>query len=407
MADRNRVTRETDMNDLSSRSHSIFQVNIDRSERWDKIGAKSNGNSGINIDMERWDRFDSKPDKDESKITEMNSINLSLHTLGRCISALAAASSSSSKKGGSGVGRGGGGGVTKDTGRHIPYRENIEETLSTIKFADRARQVMTSVEANESRPVDYAVVKKLRKELAMYKGILQEISYQYSNGLPLTIPNISDIKELYYNKYIISLNLYDYGVMTNNNTDKVSDNVSEYVSDPRKYHSNIIHSPRIALQSGNSTPRRQVSLPGDAGSRVSWSPGGRHAQIQSQGQGQGHSPRWGGGSPRVLVVPPSPKNAAGTGAGVVGSMSPRKGGNLTPRMPLMPETRVVSLPAIQDNDYTTTAIPPQSTVTPRGSSGSSALRDQLREAENTMLRSKQRTLEEDNKRLWELVTKVK
>jgi hypothetical protein len=41
--------------------------------------------------------------------------------------------------------------------------ENVEETISTLKFADRAGQVMVSASVNETRPVDHALVTRLRR----------------------------------------------------------------------------------------------------------------------------------------------------------------------------------------------------------------------------------------------------
>lgn len=42
-----------------------------------------------------------------------------------------------------------------------PVMDNIEETISTMKFADRAKQVMAFVKANEINASDDALVQKL------------------------------------------------------------------------------------------------------------------------------------------------------------------------------------------------------------------------------------------------------
>lgn len=39
--------------------------------------------------------------------------------------------------------------------------DNIEETISTLKFADRAKQVMVKVQANEMNAADDAYIQKL------------------------------------------------------------------------------------------------------------------------------------------------------------------------------------------------------------------------------------------------------
>jgi kinesin family protein 3/17 len=42
-----------------------------------------------------------------------------------------------------------------------PTIDTIDETISTLKFADRAKRVMMRVKANEINASDDAVVKKL------------------------------------------------------------------------------------------------------------------------------------------------------------------------------------------------------------------------------------------------------
>ena len=46
---------------------------------------------------------------------------------------------------------------------YFDYRINIEESISTLKFADRAKQVMTQIILNETRPVDHEMVMKLQR----------------------------------------------------------------------------------------------------------------------------------------------------------------------------------------------------------------------------------------------------
>jgi len=52
---------------------------------------------------------------------------------------------------------------------------NSEESISTLKFADRAKQVMVQAMVNESRPVDYELVKKLQQEIASLKGLIKRL----------------------------------------------------------------------------------------------------------------------------------------------------------------------------------------------------------------------------------------
>ena len=109
---------------------------------------------------------------------ELKQINLSLSSLGKVISALAQGKKQ----------------------EHIPYRESkitrllqdslggntkttliatvnsmshyINETISTLKFADRAKQIMVKVQANAVSAADDALVSKLQKEVQYLKDIL-------------------------------------------------------------------------------------------------------------------------------------------------------------------------------------------------------------------------------------------
>lgn len=117
----------------------------------------------------------------------------SLHTLGKCISALVKRSKISSAASGST-----GGGI------HVPYRESkltrllqdslggnaktfliaavspslncVDESINTLKFADRAKQVMVQAKVNEIRPIDHAMVKSLQSEVRSLKLLLKEVS---------------------------------------------------------------------------------------------------------------------------------------------------------------------------------------------------------------------------------------
>lgn len=109
----------------------------------------------------------------EKHFSELKTINLSLTTLGKVISALSKKSA-----------------VTGNNGNvHIPYRDSkltrflqdslgghtrtvliatispnaecSDESLSTLKFADRAKSVMVKVKANEVNASDDALVAKL------------------------------------------------------------------------------------------------------------------------------------------------------------------------------------------------------------------------------------------------------
>jgi kinesin family protein 11 len=53
-----------------------------------------------------------------------------------------------------------------------PISDCTEDTISTLKFADRAKQVMSIVKANEMNASDDALVQKLQKEVQHLKEVL-------------------------------------------------------------------------------------------------------------------------------------------------------------------------------------------------------------------------------------------
>lgn len=53
-----------------------------------------------------------------------------------------------------------------------PIAENADETISTLKFADRAKQVMVKIKANELDAKDAAVLHKLHEEVLHLRQVL-------------------------------------------------------------------------------------------------------------------------------------------------------------------------------------------------------------------------------------------
>jgi hypothetical protein len=177
--DRNRAVRATRMNQQSSRSHTILQVQIET----DKTNKKGNlKRAKLNLcDLAGSEKFDKSVEMTKHHLDEMNTINLSLTTLGKVISSLSR--------------------LSKDPKRHIPYRESkltrllqdslggntktcfiatvspipecLEETVSTLKFADRARQIRVNVQKNEISATSDKLVMKLQREIQYLKEILQ------------------------------------------------------------------------------------------------------------------------------------------------------------------------------------------------------------------------------------------
>ena len=104
---------------------------------------------------------------DEKHLLELKTINLSLTSLGKVIQSLAQGKKAAhipyrdSKI--TRLLQDSLGGNTKTTliAAVSPVIDNIEETISTLKFADRAKQIMVKVQANEMAATDDAYIQKL------------------------------------------------------------------------------------------------------------------------------------------------------------------------------------------------------------------------------------------------------
>jgi hypothetical protein len=196
IAEENRAIRETHMNQYSSRSHSIFQIFVEQ-KRLSGDGGEISLRAKFNlVDLAGSEKWNTRHNMQDQHISELTNINLSLHTLGKCISALVS--------GRNGKGRGG--------NSHVPYRDskltrllqdsiggnsrtfliatlspslsNTDETISTLKFADRAKQVMVQIHVNETRPVDHEMVVKLQREVQYLRNMLKKFT---DSKIPATL----------------------------------------------------------------------------------------------------------------------------------------------------------------------------------------------------------------------------
>ena len=185
----NRSTAETAMNERSSRSHSIFTITIEMAE----IGedAKSHIRMGkLNIVDLAGSERQSKTQAIGERLEEATKINLSLSTLCHVIATL----------------------VDSKLGTHIPYRNskltrllqdslggntktvmianigpaeyNYEETLNTLRYANRAKHITNNPRINED-PKD-ALLRQYENEIKKLKEMLDNLG---KNG------NFQQIKE--------------------------------------------------------------------------------------------------------------------------------------------------------------------------------------------------------------------
>ena len=173
--DKNRAVRQTKFNHHSSRSHTIFQLLVE-SDKANKHGAMKKAKINF-CDLAGSEKYDKENVMASEHIKELTQINKSLSMLGKVIHVL-------------GTG----------TKVHVPYRDSkltrllqdslgvstrtiliatvspaaiyIEETISTLKFADRARQVMVKVKKNEISATNNQLITKLQREIQHLKTLL-------------------------------------------------------------------------------------------------------------------------------------------------------------------------------------------------------------------------------------------
>lgn len=159
MGERNRTIAGTEMNKTSSRSHTVVTIELVKVSMFK--GKKSQTNSIINIVDLAGSEKTSQAGTTGDRLKEGNAINQSLTSLGNVITALADISSGKAKK-----------------GAHVPFRDSVltrmlqdalggnsatimicairpgdmyfEETMSTLKYADRAKQIKNKPTINES-----------------------------------------------------------------------------------------------------------------------------------------------------------------------------------------------------------------------------------------------------------------
>ena len=182
----NRSVAETKMNKESSRSHSIFTIYIETAVEDEKLAESKIKAGKLNlVDLAGSER-QSKTGATGDTLKEATKINLSLSALGNVISALVDGKSS-----------------------HIPYRDskltrllqdslggntktvmiaalspadyNYDETLSTLRYAARAKSIKNKPTINED-PKD-ALLREYEEEIKKLKKLLD----QANNGQKITL----------------------------------------------------------------------------------------------------------------------------------------------------------------------------------------------------------------------------
>ncbi|XP_050988789.1 kinesin-like protein KIF1A isoform X10 [Labeo rohita] len=187
-----RTVAATNMNETSSRSHAVFNIIFTQKRHDSDTDNTSEKVSKISlVDLAGSERADSTGAKG-TRLKEGANINKSLTTLGKVISALAEMDSVPNKNK-----------KKKKVESFIPYRDsvltwllrenlggnsrtamvaalspadiNYDETLSTLRYADRAKQIRCNAVINEDP--NNRLVRELKEEVARLKDLL------YAQGL--------------------------------------------------------------------------------------------------------------------------------------------------------------------------------------------------------------------------------
>ncbi|XP_015233618.1 PREDICTED: kinesin-like protein KIF1B isoform X6 [Cyprinodon variegatus] len=206
-----RTVAATNMNETSSRSHAVFTIVFTQKKHDSETDLTTEKVSKISlVDLAGSERADSTGAKG-TRLKEGANINKSLTTLGKVISALAEVDNCTSKS------------KKKKKTDFIPYRDsvltwllrenlggnsrtamvaalspadiNYDETLSTLRYADRAKNIKCNAVINEDP--NNKLVRDLKDEVARLKELLR------AQGLGDILDNLKDIQNN-KNRYLIA-----------------------------------------------------------------------------------------------------------------------------------------------------------------------------------------------------------
>ncbi|XP_058858582.1 kinesin-like protein KIF1B isoform X25 [Acipenser ruthenus] len=196
-----RTVAATNMNETSSRSHAVFTIVFTQRKHDAETNLSTEKVSKISlVDLAGSERADSTGAKG-TRLKEGANINKSLTTLGKVISALAEVDNCTSKS------------KKKKKSDFIPYRDsvltwllrenlggnsrtamvaalspadiNYDETLGTLRYADRAKQIKCNAVINEDP--NAKLVRELKEEVGRLKDLLR------AQGLGDILDNLKDV----------------------------------------------------------------------------------------------------------------------------------------------------------------------------------------------------------------------
>eukprot|EP01116_Phalansterium_solitarium_P010839 TRINITY_DN261_c0_g3_i1.p1 TRINITY_DN261_c0_g3~~TRINITY_DN261_c0_g3_i1.p1 ORF type:complete len:670 (-),score=260.08 TRINITY_DN261_c0_g3_i1:258-2267(-) len=181
-----RAVGETKMNATSSRSHSIFTCNVETCEKDDAGEDHIRGGKLNLVDLAGSER-QSKTEATGQRLKEAAKINLSLSALGNVISALVDGKSTHVPYRDSKLTRLlqdslGGNAKTVMLTALSPADNNYDEGLSTLRYANRAKNIKNKPKINED-PKD-AMIRQFQDEIKKLKEMLERKGL----GLPVDAP---------------------------------------------------------------------------------------------------------------------------------------------------------------------------------------------------------------------------
>ncbi|XP_044607341.1 kinesin-like protein KIF1A isoform X21 [Equus asinus] len=208
-----RTVAATNMNETSSRSHAVFNIIFTQKRHDAETNITTEKVSKISlVDLAGSERADSTGAKG-TRLKEGANINKSLTTLGKVISALAEMDSGPNKN------------KKKKKTDFIPYRDsvltwllrenlggnsrtamvaalspadiNYDETLSTLRYADRAKQIRCNAVINEDP--NNKLIRELKDEVTRLRDLL------YAQGLGDITDNVSDLENNNRNRAVAEL----------------------------------------------------------------------------------------------------------------------------------------------------------------------------------------------------------
>ncbi|CAI5778566.1 kinesin-like protein KIF3B [Podarcis muralis] len=178
VGNQNRSVGATNMNEHSSRSHAIFVITIECSE----VGLDGENHIRVGklnlVDLAGSER-QSKTGAQGERLKEATKINLSLSALGNVISALVDGKSTHIPYRDSKLTRLlqdslGGNAKTVMVANIGPASYNVDETLTTLRYANRAKNIKNKPRVNED-PKD-ALLREFQEEIARLKAQLEKRS---------------------------------------------------------------------------------------------------------------------------------------------------------------------------------------------------------------------------------------